>query len=346
MTIPKSAGLSRLADVSNEQALTFHYPVKKRGEKRRLRPNLDAIRYLEIEAETDTEIESVNQLGNTEEWAEMYGVRALGWYSAKRAGHYPRRMFDVFALETSSSNSVSYTPCAACDDFSRSWACADHPEVKWDTARRCWVRPGTPVWYELHPEDRPPTPAEEIVQPQGMQPPTGLYDRMIEMFAGPLPSPGFTVRQADQEAYRRQAALYSAELRIDPNQGRPGYHYHFPTDRWVPDTDDALGDFRDGGEVGAGFFQGRPVTVNEVSADERMAAEWERQNGIPLAEALRQIDRIPDELMGPTRRDFLGALPDFSVTLTGTFTLEITGDTTEDSASTFRIEVERNDGTS
>lgn len=258
MTIPKDAGLSRLADVSNEQALTFHYPVKRRGEKRRLRPNLEAIRYLEVSSETDTEITDVQVLGTSEEWAEMNGVRALGWYGAKRSGHYPRRMFDVFELEASSSNTVAYPkPCPDCLDFSRTWACAEHPEIAWDTKRRVWVRHvnGDRTTCQCTPcHERRERAAERSsgytdMGTDGLRPPQGLYERLIEMYGQPLPSPGFTVRQADQEAYR-------------------------------------------------------------------------------LANVLR--------------RSILDALPDISVTLTGTFTLEITSDTTEASV---RIEVERDGDT-
>lgn len=340
MTTPKHAGLSRLAEAASP---VEYYPVKRRGQKRRLVPNWDAINWLERETEGDTEISDVSPLGDG-----MNRQLALGWYGAKRQGMYPRRMFDIFELEASSSNTISYPkPCPDCLDFSRTWACTEHPEIAWDTKRRVWVRPGTPIWYELHPEDRPaePEPQPTAYIDTGARPPgaTGLYDRMIEMFGQPLPSPGFTVRQADQEAYRRQAALYFQAGPSDPNAGRPGYHYHFPTDRWVPDTDDALGDFRAGGEVGAGFFRGVEVSLPEVSADERLAAEWERQNGIPLADVLRQLDRVPDELA--PRRSILDALPDISVTLTGTFTLEITSDTTEASARSVRIEVERDGDT-
>lgn len=314
MTIPKHAGLSRLAEAASP---VEYYPVKRRGQKRRLVPNWDAINWLERETEDDTEIcnEAPLDFGMTR-------IIALGWYGAKRSGHYPRRMFDIFELEASSSSAVAYPkPCPDCLDFSRTWACTEHPEIPWDTERRVWVRPGTPIWYELHPEDRP---AEPEPQPtaytdmgtDGLRLPEGLYDRMIEMFGQPLPSSGFTVRQADQEAYRRQAALY----------------------------------FRAGGERGAGFFRGREVSFDEVSADERLAAEWERQNGIPLADAVRAMgDGVNPFDLGPTRRTYidrlLGDLPDASITLTGTFTLEITSDTTEASARSVRIEVERDGDT-
>lgn len=292
MTIPKHAGLSRLAEAASP---VEYYPVKRRGQRRRLTPNWDAINWLERETETDCEISDEAPLD-----FGMTRIIALGWFSAKRRGMHPRRMFDIFGLEASSSSTVAYPkPCPDCLDFSRTWACTEHPEIPWDTERRVWVRPGTPIWYELHPEDRPaePEPQPTAYVDTGAN---GLYDRLIEMFGQPLPSSGFTVRQADQEAYRRQAAFY----------------------------------FRAGGEVGAGFFRGREVSFDEVSADERLAAEWERQNGIPLADVLR---RLPDE--PAPRRSILASLYERCAT---TFTLEITSDTTEASV---RIEVERDGDT-
>lgn len=313
MTIPKNesgrgpdttyAGLSRPSDVANP---VEHYPVRRRGTKRRLNPNWDAIRWLEDGQLDDTEISDAKVLGDGD-WASMLGVRALGWYSAKRSGHYPRRMFDIFGLEVSSSSMIHYpSPCPDCHDFSRTWACAEHPEIKWDTARRCWVRPGTPIWYELHPDDRPEDfePQPTAYHDTGARPPGAgeLYDRMIEMFGRALPLP-------DEH---RPVRVVSIDT--DPNRGRPGYHYSLTRDRWVPDS---------------GVVEGQRVSHRYIAADERLTAEWERQNGIPLADALRSL-----EFETPR-----GVLPDASQTLTGTFTLEITGDTTQASASSFRIEV-------
>jgi hypothetical protein len=139
MTIPKNAGLSRLAEAASP---IEYYPVRRQGQKRRLTPNWDAIRWLEEDTEGATEISDVAPLGaeNTP-WHSINNVRALGYYSAKRTGHYPRRMFDVFDLGVSSSNMISYAdPCAGCQDFSRSWTCTEHPEVAWNTKRRIWER--------------------------------------------------------------------------------------------------------------------------------------------------------------------------------------------------------------
>lgn len=314
MTIPKNAGLSHLADVDSP---IEHYPVKRKGQPRRLDPNQDAIDWLERETATDTEIHSVTPLD-----FQMQSIRALGWYSAKRAGHYPRRMFDVFQLDESSTNPVSYpSPCPDCLDFSRTWACTEHPEITWDTKRHCWIRHvngdrTTCECTSCH-ERRERAAERSSGYTDGLQPPEGLYDRMSGQ---PLPSPGFTVRQADQEAYRGWAAFYSQAGPSDPNAGRAGYHYHFPTDRWVPDTDD---DFRAGGEVGAGFFRGAEVSLPEVSADERLAAEWE-----PRCTGRASCNCVSCRILRYT-----SALPD------ATLTLEITSDT----ASVVRIEVERND---
>lgn len=133
MTIPKNAGLSHLADVSNEQALTFHYPVKKKGQPRQLRPNLDAIRYLEIESETDTEIHSEHDAGETvwEDGAcvgfEFKVQRALGYFSACQRSMYPWPMFQVFQVSGFKAKMIGYlSPCPDCDDWSRTSRCTEH----------------------------------------------------------------------------------------------------------------------------------------------------------------------------------------------------------------------------
>jgi hypothetical protein len=134
MTIPKNAGLSHLADVSNEQALTFHYPVKKKGQPRRLRPNLDAIRYLEIESETDTEIREEYGAGeavfNDEEvylGVEFKIERALGYFSARQRNMYPWPMFQVFQVSGFKAKMIGYlSPCPDCDDWSRTSRCTEH----------------------------------------------------------------------------------------------------------------------------------------------------------------------------------------------------------------------------
>lgn len=64
----------------------------------------------------------------------------------------------------------------------------------------------------------------------------------------------------------------------DPNWGRSGYHYNVAADRWVANVPGT-----------AMSVRGETVTYPEVSAVERMAAEWERQNGVHLTEAVQRI---------------------------------------------------------
>lgn len=138
MTIPKNAG---------------HYPVKKKHQPRRLDPNWDGIIWLEYRSEAHVEVRWTYPMMSDEGFTVQ---RAQGWVRASEGRNFPRPMFQVFADGASGTLPLSRRPCEACDDFSRSWACEEHPEVSWDAKRRVWVRPGTPAWYELHPEDRPP----------------------------------------------------------------------------------------------------------------------------------------------------------------------------------------------
>lgn len=264
---PKNSGLALLADTANEEQGTYHYPVRRRGLPRALLPNWDAIRWLEEESEDDCEIEY-----QQEETAD--GL--LYTFAYGRIGKsYPRPMFQVINDGAFSGfRGLSGTACP-CGDFSRSMYCPDCQELEYDWNRRTWIRPGTAIWYEHHPEDRPtpaPAPQPTAYIDTGARPPGAgtLYDRMIEMFGQPLPS----YAEQDRERRRQEASLrgqwieasqlpyygtsrctceqcrirYADRRRMDgdPNDGRPGYHYDALTDRWVRDTSDALGDFRAG----------------------------------------------------------------------------------------------------
>lgn len=130
MTIPKNAGLSHLADVANP---IKHYPIKKKGQRRRLVPNWDAIRYLEDESWTDTEISEELDAGEAvlDDDAVHLGTefkiqRALGYFSARQKGMYPWPMFQTFPATSFKINSVPYSPCPDCDDFSRTSKCEVH----------------------------------------------------------------------------------------------------------------------------------------------------------------------------------------------------------------------------
>lgn len=122
MTIPKNAGPSRLADTDP------HYPVKRKGQPRRLDPNWAGIEWLERQSETDTEVAETYDIGEAPPGSfasEIRVQRALGWYSARRKGMYPWPMFQTFA--TFKANMLRYLdPCPACDDWSRTSQCEEH----------------------------------------------------------------------------------------------------------------------------------------------------------------------------------------------------------------------------
>lgn len=105
----------------------FCYPVKRRGERRRLNPNQAGIAWLEEQSDTDTEIASTYETGEPAEDGQYEFVvhRALGWHSARQRGMYPWPMFQV--ISGFKASRFSYPrPCPACDDWSRTSQCADH----------------------------------------------------------------------------------------------------------------------------------------------------------------------------------------------------------------------------
>lgn len=126
----KLSGLSRLADIAHREITGGDgpYPVKKKGERRRLDPNWVAIAWLEAETLDATEIAYMADL----EIVGMPGMLTLMAAGKARAlvgrTSQCRRMIDVLSLDHSSSNPTSYHPCPDCDNFAVSWNCPEHPE--------------------------------------------------------------------------------------------------------------------------------------------------------------------------------------------------------------------------
>lgn len=117
----KYQGLARLVDTARDitDPRGAHYPVKRKGERRRLNPNLDAIRWLEGEAfQTDTEIARTYDLG------EFTVHRALGWSNARRMGMYPWPMFQ--AHSSFKAHMLSYDSCPDCDNWAYTSRCTKH----------------------------------------------------------------------------------------------------------------------------------------------------------------------------------------------------------------------------
>lgn len=180
---PKYSKLSLLADLADQEIGVYSYPVKRKGQPRALLPNRAAIAWLEAD-KAATEIEDT-----IEDPADgLIYTFAVGRVNKS----YPRPMFQVINDEAFSGfRGIGGTACP-CGDFSRTAYCDEHGELDYDWNRRTWVRPGTSIWYEHHPEDRPaPVDRRPDGQPTltGARPPGAgsLYDRM---FGQPLPARG------------------------------------------------------------------------------------------------------------------------------------------------------------
>ena len=119
------------------------YPVRRRGEPRRLNPDWAAIDWLEAGIAQDTETVATRPLGCTD--GELYITYAAG----ARWKRYNRPMFQPLPLEASSSlPQQTRKPCAACYDFHRTWACEDHPELAYNAKHKQWKLPPQPTEYD------------------------------------------------------------------------------------------------------------------------------------------------------------------------------------------------------
>lgn len=116
----KHSGLSQLAD-----AAFAHYPVRRKGERRRLNPNTDGIKWLEGEA--FLEATRIVEFDVAVDGLQSY--LTSGWHAAKRGGNYVRPMFQVFGMEVSSSATMAYTPCPDCDNWARTSKCETHHDL-------------------------------------------------------------------------------------------------------------------------------------------------------------------------------------------------------------------------
>lgn len=141
MTIPKHAGLSRLAEAArlDGEQILHSYPVKRKGGRRRLLPNQAGIEWLESDAnnfDSDTEID---------EWDHRQGKPdGIRYYAAAAAINrtYSRPIFQILprdAFHTAPQEVLGASAC--CYDFHRSWKCEEHPEVPYDHGRQLWLNP-------------------------------------------------------------------------------------------------------------------------------------------------------------------------------------------------------------
>jgi hypothetical protein len=175
MAVPKDAGLSHPADIGR---IELHYPIKKRGERRRLSPNSAGIEWLEASTETETEL--LEYAGDWAGDASLQAMRALGWARARIGGLYPRPMFQLVATGEGvpESGSRYRDPCPDCDDWSRTARCAEHHDrdgirgLKMGGVRQM-ERSELPLGYfsaSLSPDRGVPVPAASV----------NIYDRITQ----------------------------------------------------------------------------------------------------------------------------------------------------------------------
>lgn len=117
-----------------------HYPVRRRGEKRRLTPNTDGAAWLEEESWFLTNIPGLDdELPDPD--------TGLIFYAAVGADqrNYSRPAFQLI-VDGGFSGAKQRVEACPCYRFDLSWqaaGCTDHTELPWDDVRRRWVRPCT-----------------------------------------------------------------------------------------------------------------------------------------------------------------------------------------------------------
>jgi len=128
--VKEKYGLSQLADTATELAGgRGHYPVRRRGEVRRLDPNWAGIAWLEAQSLDDTREAERFAYGDDTTMAGLIKTRYVGRWMASQRGSYPRPVFEVFGLTSSSTLGVRVeAPCPACDDFAYTARCRTHPD--------------------------------------------------------------------------------------------------------------------------------------------------------------------------------------------------------------------------
>jgi len=132
----KYSGLGHLADVHKEltDPAGGHYPVRRRGERRELRPNWTAIAWLEAQTLEHTELLGTHAVydGDGVLWHTRTAARLADRVSEGVPRHCVRPMIelidDYHVREEQMSGPQYSSPCPRCDDWSRTTRCPEHVE--------------------------------------------------------------------------------------------------------------------------------------------------------------------------------------------------------------------------
>lgn len=115
-----------------------HYPVKRRGERRRLSPNTEGIAWLDARAKRDAEITWECGLNDQGEMVAADSATAalilqrgnFVWDHYRPAPRYLRAMIQSLPAapdQIGGDTMFCSDPCPNCYDFSYAWSCPHHP---------------------------------------------------------------------------------------------------------------------------------------------------------------------------------------------------------------------------
>ena len=133
----KYSGLGQLADVHTELTNPGggHYPVRRRGERRELRPNWNGIAWLEAQTWKATELLGTNPVyldGDDPVWVTRTAARLADRITYCAPSNCARPMIELiddYGVREEQMSGAQYSnPCPDCDDWSRTARCPQHTE--------------------------------------------------------------------------------------------------------------------------------------------------------------------------------------------------------------------------
>ena len=133
----ENSGLGQLAEAAKELSnpAGAHYPVRRRGERRELRPNWTAIAWLEAQSLEGTKLEcptGVYPDGDEVAWYTHLARRVAPFSPLLHPTNCVRPMIELIddysADGRMSGHQLSNSPCPGCDDWSRTARCTQHHE--------------------------------------------------------------------------------------------------------------------------------------------------------------------------------------------------------------------------
>lgn len=161
----ENSGLGQLAEAAKELSnpAGAHYPVRRRGERRELRPNWTAIAWLEAQSLEGTKLECPTPVcpdGDEVAWYTHLARRVAPFSPSLHPTNCVRPMIELIddysADGRMSGHQYATNPCPHCDDWSRTARCTQHHEQGPDSV--------TPEgMLLLHPVIRHPEPVREPV---------------------------------------------------------------------------------------------------------------------------------------------------------------------------------------